>query len=136
MDIKLRARLSAYSKVDSITSLQSYVPVPEATNAGNILGVGNAGEYTLIGTASPSDIDNIFTPVVDNTVTKDEIDATDISISVALFSIKELARPSIQPPVPLSSAFLDINDFASGNISYVIQRTFINIILKCLSIRI
>lgn len=75
MDIKLRARLSAYSKVDSITSLQSYVPVPEATNAGNILGVGNAGEYTLIGTASPSDIDNIFTPVVDNTVTKDEIDA-------------------------------------------------------------
>lgn len=75
MDIKLRARLSAYSKIESINGLNSNTPVPDATAAGSVLGVNNSGNYTLFPTVSHAEIDNLFGNVgTDDIVTKDEID--------------------------------------------------------------
>lgn len=75
MDIKLRARLSAYSKIESISGLNSNTPVPDATAAGSVLGVNNSGKYTLFPTVSHSAIDGLFADVVtDEIITKDEID--------------------------------------------------------------
>lgn len=75
MDIKLRARLSAYSKIESINGLTSNTPVPDATAAGSVLGVNNSGNYTLFPTVSHAEIDNLFGDVgTDDIVTKDEID--------------------------------------------------------------
>lgn len=75
MDIKLRARLSAYSKVESISGLNSNIPSPDVTAAGNVLGVNNSGNYTLFPTVSTPEIDNLFSDVGTNTtVTKEEID--------------------------------------------------------------
>lgn len=75
MDIKLRARLSAYSKIESLSGLNSNTPVPDATAAGSVLGVNNSGNYTLFPTVSESEIDKLFGDVgQDDIVTKDEID--------------------------------------------------------------
>ena len=75
MDIKLRARLSAYSKIESISGLNSITPVPDATAAGSVLGVNNTGNYTLFPTVSTAEIDNLFGDVgTDDIVTKEEID--------------------------------------------------------------
>ncbi len=75
MDIKLRARLSAYSKIESIGGLNSNTPVPDATAAGSVLGVNKTGSYTLFPTVSQAEIDNLFGDVVtDEIVTKEEID--------------------------------------------------------------
>lgn len=75
MDIKLRARLSAYSKIESINGLTSNTPVPDATAAGSVLGVNNSGNYTLFPTVSHAEIDTLFGNVgTDDIVTKDEID--------------------------------------------------------------
>ena len=75
MDIKLRARLSAYSKVESISGLNSNIPAPDVTAAGNVLGVNNSGNYTLFPSVSTPEIDNLFSDVGTNTtVTKEEID--------------------------------------------------------------
>lgn len=75
MDIKLRARLSAYSKIESINGLTSNTPVPDATAAGSVLGVNNSGNYTLFPTVSTAEIDNLFGDVgTDDIVTKEEID--------------------------------------------------------------
>lgn len=62
MDIKLRARLSAYSKIESIDGVNSNVPAPDATAAGNVLGVNNSGKYTLFPTVSTAEIDTLFEP--------------------------------------------------------------------------
>lgn len=75
MDIKLRARLSAYSKIESINGLTSNTPVPDATAAGSVIGVNNSGSYTLFPTVSVAEIDNLFGDVgTDDIVTKEEID--------------------------------------------------------------
>lgn len=75
MDIKLRARLSAYSKVESISGLNSNIPSPDVTAAGNVLGVNNSGNYTLFPTVSTPEIDNLFSDVrMITTVTNEEID--------------------------------------------------------------
>lgn len=75
MDIKLRARLSAYSKIESINGLTSNTPVPDATAAGSVIGVNNSGNYTLFPTVSRAEIDNLFGDVgTDDVVTKDDID--------------------------------------------------------------
>ena len=75
MDIKLRARLSAYSKVESICGLNSNIPAPDATAAGNVLGVNNSGNYTLFPTVSTPEIDTLFSDVrTITTVTNEEID--------------------------------------------------------------
>lgn len=74
MDIKLKARLSAYSKLESLSGLQSNVPDPDATAAGNVLGVNDIGKYTLFPSIDHSDIDTLFQDVIpDETVTKEEI---------------------------------------------------------------
>lgn len=75
MDIKLRARLSAYSKIESISGLNSNTPVPDATSAGSVLGVNNSGMYTLFPTVKQEDIDGLFTDVIpDEVVSKEDID--------------------------------------------------------------
>lgn len=75
MDIKLRARLSAYSKIDSVEAVSSNVPLPDATKAGNVLGVSNTGVYTLFPSINQERVDTLFTDEeVDTTVLKDEID--------------------------------------------------------------
>ena len=75
MDIKLRARLSAYSKIESISGLNSNTPVPDATSAGSVLGVNNSGMYTLFPTVKQEDIDELFTDVIpDEVVSKEDID--------------------------------------------------------------
>jgi hypothetical protein len=74
MNIKLRARLSAYSKIDSLASVASYIPEPELTEAGHIVTVGSAGEYKLMSSTSPTDIDTLFEYTGDKIVSKDDID--------------------------------------------------------------
>lgn len=75
MDIKLRARLSAYSKVTSIGSSVD-IPVPSASDAGTVLGVSESGDYKLFNRVSHEAIDSLFTGTIDRprTVTKNEID--------------------------------------------------------------
>lgn len=78
MDIKLRARLSAYSKVESITSASNSsasIPDPDILSAGHVLGVNNSGKYTLFPSIESSDIDTLFEDTsTDETITKEEID--------------------------------------------------------------
>lgn len=74
MNIKLRAKLSAYSKVDSLASIASYIPEPEVTEAGHIVTVGSSGEYKLMSSTSPQDIDTLFEHTGSNIVSKDDID--------------------------------------------------------------
>lgn len=57
MDIKLRARLSAYSKIESIQGLNdNTLPHPDAAAEGHVLGVGKDGEYTLFRRVTPEDM--------------------------------------------------------------------------------
>ena len=75
MDIKLRARLSAYSKVESIQTGVTK-PDPELAHAGKILGVNTSGNYTLFDSVDKQKINSLFadsTPAA-TTITKDEID--------------------------------------------------------------
>lgn len=75
MDIKLRARLSAYSKVESIQAGVTK-PDPELAHAGKILGVGTSGNYTLFDSVDKQKINSLFadsTPAA-STIKKDEID--------------------------------------------------------------
>lgn len=76
MDIKLRARLSAYSKIESASSASSVVPDPDATAAGNVLGVNDLGKYTLFPQIDTSDVDTLFEDTqLTQDVTKEEIDS-------------------------------------------------------------
>lgn len=104
MDIKLRAKLSAYSKIESINDLSSNTPVPDALAAGSVLGVNNTGNYTLFPKVSNEDIDELFYDVAtDDVVTKDDIDTLfeekEVVTSVSkneidtLFETKEDAKP-------------------------------------------
>ena len=74
MDIKLNARLAAYSKIDSLDS--NKFPKPDSSNAGDVLGVTGNGEYGLIDCVTNESIDTLFdgqiTPAV--SVNKDTID--------------------------------------------------------------
>ena len=75
MDIKLRARLSAYSKIESVQGLSGNMPDPDATKAGNVLGVGTNGQYTLFGRVTEEDINSKFAAVGEPEVAdKREID--------------------------------------------------------------
>lgn len=57
MDIKLRARLSAYSKIESIQGMSNNnLPHPDATAEGHVLGVGSNGQYTLIRRVTQEDM--------------------------------------------------------------------------------
>ena len=73
MDIKLRAKLAAYSKV---TSIGSNIPTPSVDNAGDVVGVNDEGKYTLFSKVTHEQIDSLFEGQLDKSrvVTKDEID--------------------------------------------------------------
>lgn len=75
MELKLRAKLTAYSKLD-ITSASSGLPDASELDAGSVVGVGEAGEYELFPTVTYGEIDSLFDPQSQPTsVTKDEIDS-------------------------------------------------------------
>lgn len=75
MDIKLRARLSAYTKIDSIENLNTSLPDPSLGNCGDVFGVGSNGEYTTYPSIRREDIDTLFASSTDaKPVEKDEID--------------------------------------------------------------
>lgn len=74
MDIKLRARLSAYSKIESLPT-STTIPDPDVYNSGNVLGVNDEGRYTLFPQVENEDIDELFTDTdLSRFVTKEEID--------------------------------------------------------------
>lgn len=57
MEIKLRARLKAYGKLNVS---QIDLPAPSLEDAGKFLGVGMTGNYALFENAEKKDIDNLF----------------------------------------------------------------------------
>lgn len=77
MDIKLRARLSAYSKVatvsDNNSSSNPSIPFPDVIAAGSVLGVNDNGKYTLYPKINTNDIDTLFT-TLDEPDTVDKVD--------------------------------------------------------------
>ena len=76
MEIKLRARLSAYSKVDSFSASNSILPDTTLAGAeGSILGVGSQGKFTLFPTLSEEKIDSLFETQGPGVVQKSEIDS-------------------------------------------------------------
>lgn len=75
MEIKLRARLSAYTKIESIQN-SANIPDPDIAMAGNVLGVNNKGKYTLFPHSESTDIDELFSNVdLTTSITKEEIDS-------------------------------------------------------------
>lgn len=73
MDIKLRARLSAYSKIDPTTSGgATSLPTPTPEDVGDVVGVDASGQYTLFPRVSKEQIDSLFnTP--DTTINKEQL---------------------------------------------------------------
>ena len=57
MNIKLRARLQAYGKLDISKNV---LPEPSVADAGKFVGVGHDGEYVLFANATDSTIDRLF----------------------------------------------------------------------------
>jgi len=60
MDIKLRARLSAYSKIESISSIANNMPDASATEVGHVVGVGDNGQYTLFPPVGQAEVESLF----------------------------------------------------------------------------
>ena len=56
-DIKLRAKLRAYGKLDIS---QDYLPHPTLDDAGKFLGIGTDGNYVLFDNATEDQIDEII----------------------------------------------------------------------------
>lgn len=74
-DIKLRARLSAYSKIESIQGLNQSLPDPDVIGPGSSVVVSPEGNYVPMTPVTDSQIDQLFQDVNDpSAVTKDEID--------------------------------------------------------------
>ena len=72
MDIKLRTRLSAYSKVDSIS--KNTLPDADILKEGYVVGVSEKGDYTLFPPIGTEDVESLFDGShQDQTATKDEI---------------------------------------------------------------
>ena len=67
MDIRLRARLSAYSKV-----VDSNCPDPDKTVAGHVLGVDQEGTYSFLPRVSEKEIETLFPS--DNSTENTELD--------------------------------------------------------------
>ena len=69
MEIKLRAKLSAYSKVNS-----AGVPIPDVADSGSVLGVNEAGQYAFFRNTKQEDVDELFTDAdLTTSVTKEDI---------------------------------------------------------------
>ena len=56
MNIKLHAKLSAYSKIAKVNEL----PEPTSSDIGGFLGVGTDGQYTIFKNVSENKIDDLF----------------------------------------------------------------------------
>lgn len=56
MDIKIKAKLSAYTKINGFTSL----PLPKPENVGKVLGVGEEFDYEFFSPISNEEIDEIL----------------------------------------------------------------------------
>lgn len=75
MDIKIRARLSAYAKISSIEQLNTELPLVTPDDAGAVIGVSDDGKYTLYSKIKQEQIDEMFLgDDVTQTVEKEEID--------------------------------------------------------------
>ena len=79
MDIKLRARLSAYSKIESVPQSGGGSGLPDTSliPPGTIVGVGENG-FIPVPSITKEDVDTLFTNVnedTNNVVTKEEIDS-------------------------------------------------------------
>lgn len=107
MDIKLRARLSAYSRIESITQVSNNTPTPDVNSAGSLVGVNKDGEYTLYKTVGKEEIDSLFMDVVpDDVVSKEEIDS--------LFSANgESSHVPVTPQAPASGNNVTFEDIDS-----------------------
>jgi hypothetical protein len=106
LDIKLRARLSAYSKVNSMVDSGSTLPDPSYSDGNAVLGVTN-GEYKLIPSIGAKSIDTLFTDMdTPTSVEKSEIDT--------LF--KEEAVPESVNKDEIDSLFNSTDDV--GTVSY------------------
>ena len=83
MDIKLNARLAAYSKIESLDS--NKLPKPDSSNQGDILGVNGEGNYSLIDCVTNEAIDTLFNGQITEAVSvnKDTIDTLFIDDSDA-----------------------------------------------------
>ena len=74
MEMKIRARLSAYSKVDSMSGLG--VPTATEGDAGSILAVDANGNYSLVSSVSSGQVDNLFSEeILPEIIDKDTIDS-------------------------------------------------------------
>lgn len=143
MDIKLRARLSAYTKIESVTTgLNTNIPDPDASAAGHVLGVNNSGQYTLFPRVEETDVDTLFYDLPgDEIVTKGEIDTLfvpeDKPISVTKEDINTLFDPedihevvskdeidslfkSVEEATPVEKEEIDnlFEDVSIGTVSY------------------
>ncbi len=75
MDIKIRARLSAYSKISSVDGINTQLPLVGEGDVGAVLGVGETGTYTLFPTVSKDKVDEMFIDTQGpSSVEKEEID--------------------------------------------------------------
>lgn len=85
MDIKIKARLSAYSKFDTSKGSGGFLPDPMSATDGTVLGV-NEGKYTLFPKVNKEDVDGLFVGLDEpQSVTKDAIDG--------LFEDKDDTKP-------------------------------------------
>ena len=75
MDIKIRARLSAYSKIASVDGVSTSLPMVGVEDAGAVLGVSETGNYTIFPTVKNEKVDELFLGMdTERTVEKSEID--------------------------------------------------------------
>lgn len=76
MNIKLHAKLAAYSKISEIKN-EMELPEPTFSDIGGFVGVGVDGKYTIFKNVSQSRIDELFTEegIEVNTTNKALIDS-------------------------------------------------------------
>ena len=60
MNIKLRARLTAYSKIETTTDTEPSIPDDTPESSGGIQGVNSSGDYTIYPSVTRDDIDSLF----------------------------------------------------------------------------
>lgn len=127
MDIKLRARLSAYSKIESLEGLQNNIPVPDNGDYGSIIGVGENGKYTLFSRITTEDIDSqLDTTGAPDVVSKEAIDSLftlqNESIIVDKADIDTLFTKSDEPDAvekeEIDTLFKKESNESIGTISY------------------
>lgn len=117
MEMKIRARLSAYSKVDSMSGLG--VPAATEKDAGAVLAVDANGNYSLVSSVSNSQVDDLFNEDIFPTIVdKDTIDS--------LFETVESDRPVSKDEI--DDLFGEVNN--SGNSIGTVTHSAIDSLFK------